>query len=536
MRYWQIKINRIGFIGISLFLLVGTQIVFSASAPQYAVGVVYNDTNKNQTLDPGENGIKNIAVSNGQDIVQTDNQGKYRIPIEENMLIFVIKPTGWTTPFNAENRPQFYYIYKPNGSPQQKFPGTLPTGPLPKSIDFPLYPQQEPNRFKVLYFADTQVRNQQEINYMAHDVVEELIGTDAVFGITLGDNTYNDLSNYPSLNRTIALIGIPFYFGIGNHDSNFDAPDEKYANETFENTYGPAYYSFNYGKVHFILLDDIYWPSTHSTYYGYNAGLSEHELTFIRNDLTLVPKDRLVVLSMHIPITELPERTEIFKLLADHPNGFAIAGHEHRLSHKFFGAADGWKGNKPYHLFVNGAVCGSWWSSRPDELGIPNAIGGDGSPNGYAFVTFTGNKYEIEYKGARKPASYQINIFAPDEISLEQATATEVIVNIFAGSEKSKVEYKLGEKGSWLPMVKTEMKDPYFLQLKKDENDAYPASWRKLANPFDSHHIWKANLPAAIEKGTQLITVRTTDMFGHTYTGYRVITIRSQQSPVGSGQ
>lgn len=524
--YQQFKINRIGFIVLSVFVLLSIQTTFAAIEPQYAGGIVYNDVNRNQLLDPGEKGIPNIAVSNGREVVQTDLQGKYRIPIEENMILFVIKPTGWTTAFNTEHRPQFYYIYKPNGSPEQRFPGTPPTGPLPKSINFPLYPQQEPNRFKVLFFADTQVRNQQEINYMTHDVIEELIGTDAAFGITLGDNTYNDLSNYPSLNRTVALLGIPFYFGIGNHDSNFDSPDEKYANETFVNTYGPAYYSFNYGQVHFILLDDIYWPSTHSTYYGYNPGLSEHELTFIKNDLALVPKDYAVVLSMHIPITELPEKAEIFKLLADHPYSFSIAGHEHRLSQKFFGPADGWNGKEPYHLFVNGAVCGSWWSSRPDELGIPNAMGGDGSPNGYAFVTFTGNKYEIEFKGARKPASYQMHIYAPDEISLGQDTGTQIIANIFTGSEKSKVEYKLGDKGTWQPMIKTEMKDPYFLQLKKDEEDAYPTTWRKLANPYDVKHLWTASIPVSAEKGTQVITVRTTDMFGHTYTGYRVITIK----------
>jgi hypothetical protein len=494
---------------------------------RYAVGIVYNDINHNYVYDPGEKGLSNIRVSNGRDIVLTDAQGKYRIPLEEDMLIFVIKPTGWTTPFNAENRPFFYYIYNPNGSPNQKYPGIAPTGPLPKSVDFSLYPQQEPTRFNVIFFGDTQTAKQKDVEYFGHDVVEELVGTDAVFGMTLGDNVSNDLSVFPALNQTIALIGIPFYFVMGNHDSNYDTSGEKYTHETYNSIYGPQYYSFDYSKVHFIILEDIYWPGDPGQYGDiYRAGLGEDQLTFLKNDLALVPKNELVVLAMHIPLTEIAEKSELFRLLENHPYTFSISGHEHTMEHKFIGFKDGWLGKTPHHHFINGTVCGSWWSGAPDELGIPNTIMADGAPNGYAIITFTGNTYAIEYKSARKPVSYQMNIFAPEEITVAQATATEIIVNVFAGSEKSQVEFKFAEKGKWLPLKKIVMQDPYYLLLKKAEPEPYPAGWRKLPSATPAQHIWKTTLPESVEKGTQLITVRTKDMFGHTYIAYRVITIK----------
>jgi hypothetical protein len=558
----RLKIELICFTGTILFLLVGIQITDAADEPRYAVGIVYNDANHNQMLDPGETGIPNIAISNGREIVQTDNQGKYRILIEENMLIFVIKPTGWTTAFDTNHFPKFYYIYKPQGSPKLQYPGSPPTGPLPNSIDFPLYPQKEPNQFKAVFFGDIQVASTTQINYFAHEVVEELIGADAKFIMTLGDNVGNTLSLYPALKDPCGLIGCPLYFVKGNHDSNYDVSSSKYTYEPYPRYFGPPYYSFDYGKVHFLALQNIQWISQpgENVSRNYLDGVDPDQLEFIKNDLNLVPQDYLIVLSMHIPIhgtnraisallnrTEdtgndingifslikkrlskgIVETNEILPLLKDHPKVFAIAGHEHKISNRFLTQKDGWLGKEPLHQFINGAVCGSWWSGAKDEVGLPTPIMADGAPNGYAIITFTDNKYEIEYKTVKRPLAYQMTIFAPDEITVDQTTATELMVNVFAGSAKSEVEFRIENKSDWLPMQKVAMNDPYYLLLKKPDEEQIKTGWQRLPEPAISQHIWRANLSAlGGEKGTKLIMVRTKDMFGHTYTGYRVITIK----------
>jgi N terminal of Calcineurin-like phosphoesterase len=83
---------------------------------QIAQGVVYEDLNNNRRRDADEPGIKDIKVSNGKDIVLTDNDGKYQIPVSDDCIVFVIKPRGWMTPLNSNKLPQFYYIHKPTVS------------------------------------------------------------------------------------------------------------------------------------------------------------------------------------------------------------------------------------------------------------------------------------------------------------------------------------------------------------------------------------------------------------------------------------
>ena len=178
--------------------------------------------------------------SNGKQIVLTDQLGRYQLPVEADSAIFVIKPSGFRTSLDDNNLPQFYYLHKPDGSPKLKYPGVAPTGPLPQSIDFPLYEQTEPEAFKILLFGDPQPRNNLEVDYISQDVVSELIGDTSAFGVTLGDIAFDNLKTFKSLNQSIAMIGIPWYNVLGNHDLNLDAKTRKNINETFEATYGPS--------------------------------------------------------------------------------------------------------------------------------------------------------------------------------------------------------------------------------------------------------------------------------------------------------
>src|SRR5262249_44368416 len=152
-----------------------------------------------------------------------DDRGRYELPVTDDTILFVIKPRGWRTPLSDDLLPRFYYIHKPHGSPELTYPGVSPTGPLPESVDFPLTPHEEPDRFQAILFCDTQPRNQKEIDYISHDVIEDLIGAKAALGVTLGDIVFDDLSLMQPLSRTIALLSIPWYNVIGNHDINRDA-------------------------------------------------------------------------------------------------------------------------------------------------------------------------------------------------------------------------------------------------------------------------------------------------------------------------
>jgi hypothetical protein len=495
-------------------------------AQGFAEGVVFHDLNRNGVRDPGEPGLRGVRVSNQREVVKTDWRGRWRLPSAEDTIFFVVKPRGWMTAVNQHMLPQFYYIHKPHGSPPLKYEGVAPTGPLPKSIDFALYPQKEPKEFKAIFFADPQPRNIREVEYIAHDVIEELIGTDAKFGVTLGDIVFDDLDLFEPLNASIALIGIPWYNVLGNHDINFDAVDDKHSDETFERVYGPNYYSFDYGPVHFIVLDDVVWGGREPEGTGrYTGGLGPDQIEFVKNNLSFVPQNQLVVFMMHIPLPGVADREELFRVFEMRPYTLSISGHTHWQEHRFITREDGWHGPEPHHHIINVTVSGSWWSGLPDERGIPHTLMRDGAPNGYAIATFSDRKAKFDFKAARRPADYQMAIHAPEQVTVSQAAQTPVYVNVFAGSERSTVEMRIGSE-QWISLAQVREEDPYFVRLKEYEAQQAPLPpYRKLPQPMKSPHLWKGPLPAGLRPGVQLISVRTTDMYGRTFEDRRIITV-----------
>jgi hypothetical protein len=497
-----------------------------APAPQQiATGYVFHDRNGNGVRDAGEEGLRGVKVSNQRDIVVTDANGRWQLPHDDDTIFFVIKPRNWMTPVDELNLPRFYYIHKPHGSPELRFGGVAPTGPIPASIDFPLRPQREPNRFRAIFFGDPQPRDVREVEYLKRDIIEDLVGVDAAFGVTLGDIVFDDLNVFQPLNEAIALIGIPWYNVLGNHDINFDAREDKYANETFERVYGPSYYSFDYGPTHFIVLDDVRWSGrTESDRGRYRGGLGKEQLEFVKNDLAMIPKTQLVVLMMHIPLVDVEDRHELYRLIEQRPYALSVSAHAHYQEHRFIKRADGWEGPEPHHHVINVTTSGSWWQGAPDERGIPHTTMRDGAPNGYSIFTFDGHRYSIEFRAARRPASYQMLIHAPEAVASSDSRGTVVQANVFGGSERSRVEMRVGEQGRWMEMRQVAKPDPAYV-LMHERDRALTAPFRPLPGPINSPHLWEGRIPIALEKGTHPIYVRTVDMFGQEYTQMRSIRV-----------
>lgn len=493
-----------------------------------AKGYVYHDLNGNQVRDAGEPGLAKVRVSNQSEITLTDENGFWKLPASDDMTFFVIQPRGFKTPIDEELQlPRFYYTHKPAGSPELKYGGVAPTGPLPESVDFPLYQVEDPKEFRAVFFGDTQARNVQELHYMSDDVIRELVGVDASFGVTLGDIVFDDLSIMDLHNRIVALIGIPWYNVIGNHDINYDAPSDKLSDETYERHYGPNYYSFDHGPAHFVVLDNINWIAPTESQRGrYNGMFGEDQLAFIEEDLKHVAKDQLILFMMHIPLTNTGDRAAFYELIQDHPYAMSISGHTHFQEHVFITEKDGWKGAQPHHHIINVTVCGSWWTGTPDERGIPHTTMRDGAPNGYSIMTFKDHQATWEFKAASRPADYQMNIYAPHVVERCDAPETEVLANVFGGSSKSLVEMRLGDEGPWIMMEPADIEDPAYAQWKAIETQFEgKLPGRSLPAIIKSAHIWKANLPSNPEPGVYWLNVKTRDMYGQVHTDKREIEI-----------
>lgn len=519
---------------LTLFIVMSTFFLGSHLNAQTANGYVYEDTNNNQEMDAGEKGIPGIGVSNGSDVVKTKSDGSYEIPVSDDNIIFVIKPTGYALAVNEYQQPQSYYIHKPNGSPKMDFTGVAPTGPLPESIDFGLIPQQEDNNYDIILFGDPQPYTLEEVSHFNTAIVSELVGTkDYKFGISLGDLVGNDLTLFYPYLHSVSRVGLPWYHVYGNHDMNFDAETDNMADETFEAVFGPANYSFNYGKVHYIIIDDVYYPDPRDGS-GYWGGFREDQLEFLENDLKLVPKDYLVVVSLHIPLTDFgsgdqfrdEDREALFDLLKKFPNTISLSAHTHFQMHDFFGKDRGWKGKDVHHHYNVGTTSGDWYSGSDDSYGTPNSRMRDGTPKGYAVLKIKGNDYEFDYKVSGADWSEKMHIHLPRVVPQNRRSRAQVIVNFFQGSSKDSLFYRV-DGGEWMPMRYSPMHDPVISKVHHDWEYNYTLPGGKRPSfPVESTHIWRAGIPNDLDPGKHEVEIMAKDFLGREYTGKASYLIR----------
>jgi hypothetical protein len=505
-----------------------------AADPNLARGSVFHDLDGDGVRGAHEPGIPGVAVSNGRDVVRSDAQGRYQLAVDDDTIVFVVKPSGWRTPLSPERLPRFFYVHKPAGSPPGlRYPGVAPTGPLPAAIDFPLTPQPEADAFRVIVFGDTQPYDLEQLDFVTRDAISQLIGSDAAFGFTLGDLVGDDLALFEPLNAAIARIGVPWYNVIGNHDLNFDALDDAGSDESFERVYGPATYAFVYARAHFVVLDDVIYGGADRdppTRQNYRAGFDADTLAFVRGYLEGVPRDELVVLLMHAPLAGPPpfgfeQSRELLALLADRPHTLSFSSHTHMQYQLALGREAGFAGDAP-HLHVNqGAVAGSWWLGARDELGIPHTTMRDGTPNGWSLLEIDGASFRLLFQAARRPASEQISIHAPAAVAAANAGESEVLVNVYAGSAASRVEMRLGDTQAWQTLERVEQPDPFYLELLAREAALAPRLGRPLPPAAASLHLWRGTLPANPPPGTYALEVRSDDVFGQRFSASRLIRI-----------
>ncbi|TWU23764.1 calcineurin-like phosphoesterase C-terminal domain-containing protein [Bythopirellula polymerisocia] len=536
MKFFRRSFSSKNFLlAITIFLSICSHGILRAET---ARGIVFNDQNANGERDSGEPGLRNIKVSNGLEIVTTDSEGNYQIDVDDDTILFVIKPRDWQTPVDEQNLLQFYYIHKPDGSPDQgyKYAGVEPTGDLPKSVDFPLVASPDPDEFTMIVMGDPQPATRQQVRFYANDVIAELIDSPALFGMSMGDIVHNDLSLFEPVNAVQGLVGKPWYNVLGNHDINFDSPDDKYSDETFERVYGPPNYAFQYGEVHFVVLDNVVWLGSKDN--SYLGGLSDEQLDFVKTYVDGVPRDDLIVICTHIPLPEIvidadskphssPEYRKLLEILSDHPRTMSFSAHTHFTHQHFSGKEDGYTsdagGEHHHHNVATGS--GSWYKGPQDVQGLPDTTMADGAPNGYILATFKGHDYQLRFKGARMPAEYQMAIQAPEVIAAKDTVPTKIVVNVFNGNEKSKIRMRVRGHGGWQVLPQTPGYDQAYQTYQAHNRDTEREENRVLPEAKFTRHLWSAPLGVALEPGFYVLEVEATDMYGQKDHGVRLIEV-----------
>lgn len=401
-----------------------------------ATGTVFLDANRNAMLDAGEAGIEGVMVSNGREVVMTDADGVYEIPAYDDMNLFITKPADHAVPVDAQMVPQFAYIHKVAGSPALRFGGIAPTGPLPARINFPLIEDPVGQQFDCRVFGDAQPYSNKEIGYVRDTVGkmlanEDLSATECL--MFMGDVMGDDLTLYPRFKEIVAVGQTPQYFVAGNHDLDFDAESDADSFDTFRTEWGPEYYSFDIGNVHFVVLDNVRYPCNGvddhpfcdpSASTTYNGVITDRQLTWLENNLANVPEDKLIVLGAHIPFQTFTDNTaakhqtdnfaELAAIVGDRP-ALGLAGHTHTTENLLPGVGyEGWEENTglaeaPFHQIVTGAISGSWWAGDLTPEGVPHSTQRLGSPRGYYILSFDGSDYVETYRTFDRPAEEQLH-------------------------------------------------------------------------------------------------------------------------------
>lgn len=431
---------------------------------------------KGKVLSDGK-GVKGVVVSDGYTVIATDNKGKYEFePHAAATNIFISTPSGYA--FKNENGISRHYHSLKNITNR-------------KNVDFELTRlDKDDAEHQFIIWADPQVKNKKDVEKMMSqsvpDVQKWVAGAGAgilLHGITVGDIVWDELQLFPEYNKAVEKMGIPFFQCIGNHDMDYNKGGDETSDQTFQQMYGPTHYSFNRGKVHYVVMDDVRYLGKDREYDG---NISQNQLDWLQKDLSFVQKDWLIILCVHIPVHNGIKNNEALYALLEDRKVHIMSGHTHYHRNVI-------KGNIFEHN--HGTVCGAWWTGP---------ICGDGTPCGYGVYKVKGTELSWHYQSTGESADHQMNIFV-DTVSSQK----QVQVNIWNHDPEWKTEYWIdgSHKGS---LEQVEAFDPQAYATLLGPELPKP---RGFAEPRKTEHMFKAMIPATVKE----IKVIATDRFGKKY-------------------
>lgn len=477
-------------------------------------------------------GIPGVMVSNGSDVVSTDANGYWRLPVEPGDSIFVIKPAHWRY-LKTAGIPVFSYLYQPEGTPSYlglRGPIVEPTGPLPQSIDFYLERHDEPGSFDVMMVADTQAANATELEFVRRDLQAHVRHSNARFAISHGDVMGDDLNLLSDYRRILDDTGMVWHHCPGNHDLNLDSGDPKYAFDAWKRYVGPTHYAFQHAGATFILLNNVDYCGRGAKLPNgrtYRGAIGEKQLAFVQNVLRSVPHDNLVVVSMHIPLVsfESPhdpsdtteDRRALMEILAQRPNTLSFAGHSHTTEHHYLGRDNGFDRKEQHHHHVLTAFCGSWWSGPHDDRGIPIADSRDGSPRGFHVLSIDGNTYKTRFVPLNSSSEGDMRILT--QVPMERL---QLLVDVFDGGPRTRVICEFsGMPGAGFALSRSRMPDPYIVQTFANHKH----SLKPWVEASVSSHIWTADFPLELPPGAHSCLIRVVTEYGQEHMRPYTLTI-----------
>jgi hypothetical protein len=441
-------------------------------------------------------GVGGVRVSDGISVVRSRPDGRYTLladPLQS--FVMVSTPAGHTPARNPSGTVRFY---EPLGTSAEQ------------RVDFRLQRTADDAHHALLVLADPQTRDARDMGHFHAESVPSVIetvrtlGETPVFGVACGDIMFDDLELYPEYERAVSRMGIPCYQVIGNHDLEFAERTSEASARTFEHHFGPTWYSFDRGAVHYVVLDNVFWHGA-----GYIGYLGDRQLAWLAADLATVESGAPVVVLLHIPplstlamrggarspnVSQSTANREALYRLLEPYDAYLLSGHMHELEHVSDGGAT--------HI-VNGAVCGGWWSGP---------ICYDGTPNGYTVVDVRDSALTWRYQATGKPAAHQLRVYAR---GADPNAPDEVVANVWAWDPAWTVTWFEDGAPRGVMARRTGL-DPLSVELHEGPEKPAVNSW---VDPVPTSHLFYAT-PSA---GAREVTVEVRDRWGRVYAETRAV-------------
>ncbi len=496
--------------------------------------------------------VSGVAVSDGVNVVTTDKQGRYALQSDKtNGYVFISIPRGYMVDMANGFAPQSW----------QKFSNASVASAEVHDFKLSYCPSDD---YVMIVGADCQLAKRfddvktYKNGYLARLKEEKEKASNEhmpIYSTILGDLSWdvfwysNKLTIADFKKMQIKMhYPLPLFPVMGNHDNDPSVPHSSatdfLAAKPWREVMGPNYYSYNIGKVHYVVLDNIVYkndtlPAGKKARKGvwgqrdYDGAVTPMQISWLRQDLALVDKNAPVVVCSHIPTFRIngafaaTGSLKNYKELADCFEGFTnvhfLSGHTHYNYNAH-------PAEYPHIMEHNQcAIGGALWSTYP---AAGTGVCSDGSPAGYSRWTVHGDSLEwkfvpIEFKQEPQFRVTDMNVvkqFLSTDKTAKELTKTfdrmpkyadceenSMLINVFAWDDDWKIE--VTENGKPLAVKRIHAIDPAFLlaytlpRYKKLGELSGPGSYG------GTRHIFKvmASSPSTSVK------VKVTDSFGHEY-------------------
>lgn len=393
-------------------------------------------------------GVENVVVSDGAEVTVTNEKGIYQLKSAKKWgYVFISVPSGYEVP-SVGVLPQFHRALKNSADVVER-------------ADFKLEKVDGQDSYKIFMLGDMHLVNRTgdlgQFAQFTSDLTDYMTRHkgEKMYALTLGDMTwdlywYSNSYYFPQYLNTInsQIKNLQIFHTMGNHDNDFQTRSDYDAAVKYVDQICPTYYSFNIGKVHYVVMDDIDCSSYDGTESrNYVKSLSAEQLDWLAKDLSHVAKTTPVVVAMHAQV--FYPTTSGFKIDHDQVNtlrlfdildGYTVrfvTGHTHKLFNVTPDApiVDGHN----FREYNSGSVCASWWWSGNLTPGIH--IGTDGTPGGYGIWDVAGTDFQCLYKSTGWPEEYQFRSYDLNNVHFSMADVPLMPSDISASVKNAYMQY-----------------------------------------------------------------------------------------------